>query len=142
MKAALDEAKKALKKGEIPIGAVLVKSDEIIARGHNSSITLNDSTAHAEIMALRRGGKVLGNYRLAGADLYVTVEPCVMCLGALIHARIKRLIFGAYDYRAGAAGSVFDFTRDKNLNHSLEVTAEVMESQCRALIRNFFKTKR
>jgi len=89
MKAALDEAKKALKKGEIPIGAVLVKSDEIIARGHNSSITLNDSTAHAEIMALRRGGKVLGNYRLAGADLYVTVEPCVMCLGALIHAALR-----------------------------------------------------
>jgi tRNA(adenine34) deaminase len=142
MKAALGEADKALKKGEVPIGAVLVKNGEIIARGHNSPITFNDPTAHAEIMALRQGGAVLENYRLTGSDLYVTVEPCIMCIGAMTHARIKRLIFGAYDHRVGAAGTVFDYTRDENLNHSIEVTSEVLEPQCRNLIQSFFKLKR
>ena len=142
MNTALFEAEKALEKGEVPIGAVLVKNGEIVARGHNCSITLNDPTAHAEIMALRQGGTFLGNYRLTGSELYVTVEPCIMCIGAMTHARIKRLIFGAYDHRTGAAGTVFDFTHDENLNHSIEVTSAVLEPQCRDLIQRFFKLKR
>ena len=142
MKAALEEAGKALQKDEVPVGAVLVKQGEIISNGHNSSIMLNDPSAHAEIIALRQAGKLLGNYRLADTELYVTVEPCIMCMGALLHARVKRLIFGAHDQRAGAAGSVFDFTCDDRLNHKLEVRAGVLEAECRNLMQLFFRKKR
>jgi tRNA(adenine34) deaminase len=142
MKAALEEAGKALQKEEVPVGAVLVKQGQIISNGHNSSIMLNDPSAHAEIIALRQGGKLLGNYRLADTELYVTVEPCIMCMGALLHARVKTLIFGAHDQRAGAAGSVCDFTCDDRLNHKLEVRAGVLEAECRNLMQLFFRKKR
>jgi tRNA(adenine34) deaminase len=142
MKSAIEEAKKALRKKEVPIGAVLVKDGKIIARGHNSSITLSDPSGHAEIITLRRGGKSLGNYRLTETDIYVTVEPCIMCMGALLHARVKRLIFGAYDYRAGAAGSLLDISSDERLNHKIEVTPFVLEVECRTLMQGFFRSKR
>ena len=142
MKAALEEAGKALENEEVPVGAVLVRGGEIISNGHNSSVMLHDPSAHAEIIALRQGGRALGNYRLADTELYVTVEPCIMCMGALLNARIKTLIFGAHDQRAGAAGSVFDFTCDERLNHKLEVRAGVLEAECRNLIQLFFREKR
>ena len=142
MRAALAEARKALEQGEVPAGAVLVRGDEVIARGHNSPISRNDPSAHAEIMALREGGRTQGNYRLSGTEMYVTLEPCIMCMGALVHARVERLIFGAYDPRTGAAGSVFDFSEDERLNHRIEVRAGVLEPECRELLQDFFKSKR
>jgi len=142
MGAALEEARKAHALQEVPVGAVLVLDHEIIARGHNSTIALHDPTAHAEIVALRRAGSKLGNYRLVGAELFVTVEPCIMCMGALIHARIKRLVFGTRDPRTGAAGSVFDLSHDKRLNHRVAVHAGVLETACRDMIQDFFRAKR
>ncbi len=142
MKAAIEEAEKAFAENEVPVGAVLVSQDEIIARGHNSSIMLNDPTAHAEIIALRLGGKALDNYRLTGAEIYVTIEPCIMCMGALLHARLKKLVFGAYDHKAGAAGSVYDLSCDERLNHRIEITPLVLEVECKQLIQDFFKSKR
>ena len=142
MRAALDEAREALEKGEISIGAVLVKDGAIICRTHNSPITLQDPTAHAEILALRRAGQRLNNYRLLDTELYVTLEPCVMCMGALVHARVKRLIFGARDPKAGAAGSVFNLASHDKLNHTIEVTPEVLAEECGDLLQKFFKDKR
>jgi tRNA(adenine34) deaminase len=142
MKAALKSAKKAWKNGEVPVGAVLVKNGEIISTGQNSPITSNDPTAHAEIIALREGGEKLKNYRLIDTTLYVTIEPCTMCMGAIIHARIKKLVFGAFDPRAGAAGSLFDFTVENKFNHKVEVKSGILESECRELIQAFFKQKR
>ena len=142
MKAALKAAKKARENGEVPVGAVLVKDDEIISTGQNSPITLNDPTAHAEIIALREGGEKLKNYRLIDTTLYVTMEPCTMCMGAIIHARIKKLVFGTFDPRAGAAGSLFDFTIENKFNHKVEVKSGILESECRELIQAFFKQKR
>ena len=142
MKAALKSAKKAWKNGEVPVGAVLVKDDEIISTGQNSPITLNDPTAHAEIIALREGGEKLKNYRLIDTILYVTIEPCTMCMGAIMHARVKKLVFGTFDPRAGAAGSLFDFTIENKFNHNVEVKSGILESECRELIQDFFKQKR
>ena len=142
MKAALNAAKKAWKNGEVPVGAVLVKDDEIISTGQNSPITLNDPTAHAEIIALREGGEKLKNYRLIDTILYVTIEPCTMCMGAIMHARVKKLVFGTFDPRAGAAGSLFDFTIENKFNHNVAVKSGILESECRELIQNFFKQKR
>jgi tRNA(adenine34) deaminase len=142
MKAALKAAKKAWENGEVPVGAVLVKDDEIISTGQNSPITSNDPTAHAEIIALREGGEKLKNYRLIDTTLYVTIEPCTMCMGAIIHARIKKLVFGAFDPRAGAAGSLFDFTVENKFNHKVEVKSGILESECRELVQDFFKQKR
>ena len=142
MKAALKAAKKAWKNGEVPVGAVLVKNDEIISTGQNSPITDNDPTAHAEIIALREGGNKLKNYRLIDTTLYVTIEPCTMCMGAIIHARVKKLVFGTLDPRAGAAGSLFDFTIENKFNHNVEVKSGILESECRELIQGFFKQKR
>ena len=142
MKAALKAAKKARENGEVPVGAVLVKDDEIISTGQNSPITSNDPTAHAEIIALREGGEKLKNYRLIDTTLYVTMEPCTMCMGAIIHARIKKLVFGTFDPRAGAAGSLFDFTIENKFNHNVEVKSGILESECRELIQDFFKQKR
>ena len=142
MKAALKAAKKAWENGEIPVGAVLVKDDEIISTGQNSPITLNDPTAHAEILALREGGEKLKNYRLIDTILYVTIEPCTMCMGAIMHARVKKLVFGTFDPRAGAAGSLFDFTIENKFNHNVEVKSGILESECRKLIQDFFKQKR
>jgi tRNA(adenine34) deaminase len=142
MRAAIEQARAALKQNEVPVGAIVVKDGEIISQAFNSPITLQDPTAHAEILALRNAGQRLNNYRLIDAELYVTIEPCIMCMGALIHARIKRLIFGTYDLKAGAAGSVFDLTRHARLNHTIEVTAAVLEQECRALIQHFFRERR
>jgi len=142
MAAALEEAEKALALGEVPVGAVVVKDRTIIARGCNSSITRNDPSAHAEIMALRLAGAAAGNYRLTGTELYVTIEPCIMCMGALMHARVRRLVYGAADPRAGAAGSVFDFSRDARLNHAVQVASGVLEEPCRRLMQDFFKGRR
>jgi tRNA(adenine34) deaminase len=142
MKAALKSAKKAWKNGEVPVGAVLVKNGEIISTGQNSPITSNDPTAHAEIIALREGSEKLKNYRLIDTTLYVTIEPCTMCMGAIIHARIKKLVFGAFDPRAGAAGSLFDFTVENKFNHKVEVKSGILESECRELVQDFFKQKR
>jgi tRNA(adenine34) deaminase len=142
MKAALKAAKKAWENGEVPVGAVLVKDDEIISTGQNSPITSNDPTAHAEIIALREGGEKLKNYRLIDTILYVTIEPCTMCMGAIMHARVKKLVFGTFDPRAGAAGSLFDFTIENKFNHNVEVKSGILESECRELIQDFFKQKR
>jgi len=142
MKAALKAAKKAWENREVPVGAVLVKDDEIISTGQNSPITLNDPTAHAEIIALREGGEKLKNYRLIDTILYVTIEPCTMCMGAIMHARVKKLVFGTFDPRAGAAGSLFDFTIENKFNHNVEVKSGILESECRELIQDFFKQKR
>ena len=142
MKAALKAAKKARENGEVPVGAVLVKDDEIISTGQNSPITLNDPTAHAEIIALREGGEKLKNYRLIDTILYVTIEPCTMCMGAIMHARVKKLVFGTFDPRAGAAGSLFDFTIENKFNHNVEVKSGILEPECRELIQDFFKQKR
>jgi tRNA(adenine34) deaminase len=142
MKSALKAAKKGWENGEVPVGAVLVKDDEIISTGQNSPITLNDPTAHAEIIALREGGEKLKNYRLIDTILYVTIEPCTMCMGAIMHARVKKLVFGTFDPKAGAAGSLFDFTIENKFNHNVEVKSGILESECRELIQDFFKQKR
>ena len=142
MRAAIEQARTALKQDEVPVGAIVVKDGEIISQAFNSPITLQDPTAHAEILALRNAGHRLNNYRLIDAEIYVTIEPCLMCMGALIHARIKRLIFGTYDLKAGAAGSVFDLTRHARLNHTIEVTSGVLEQECRELMQHFFRQRR
>jgi len=140
---ALEEAKKALKMGEVPVGAVLAGPDgEIIARDCNRSITLKDPTAHAEILTLRKGGKAYNNYRLNDATLVVTIEPCIMCMGAALNARIARLIFGTFDPRAGAAGSLYDMSVDKRLSHRIEVISGVREKECRDLLQGFFRRRR
>jgi tRNA(adenine34) deaminase len=142
MREAIDQALQARDAGEVPVGAVLVQSGRVVGRGSNCPIGRNDPTAHAEIMALRAGGQELGNYRLVDTDLYVTLEPCIMCMGAIIHARVRRVIYGAPDPRVGAAGTVFDFTADDRLNHRVEVKAGVLEDMCRKLMQDFFKDRR
>jgi len=128
--------------GEVPVGAVLVKDDSLIAEGRNSPIKDNDPTAHAEIAALRRGAKILNNYRLPGTTLYVTLEPCIMCMGAIIHARIERLVIGATDPKSGAAFSVYNIGNDNLLNHSIVINKGICENECRELLKRFFKSRR
>ena len=140
---ALQLAAKAEEQGEVPVGALIVIDDDVIAEGYNNPITTHDPTSHAEIDAIRVAGESLKNYRLCGATLYVTLEPCVMCAGAIIHARIDRLVYGANDPKAGAAGSIFDLLPpDHRFNHKLEVTPGVMAEQCSAQLSNFFKRRR
>jgi tRNA(adenine34) deaminase len=140
---ALYQARLSLGAGEVPVGAVLVGADgQILAHAHNFPISLNDPTAHAEILALRQAAEILGNYRLPGTTLYVTMEPCLMCTGALIYARIKRLVFGAPDPKAGACVSLYNIPGDTRLNHRLEVTGGVREAECRELVQQFFQEKR
>ncbi len=140
---ALQLAAKAEEQGEVPVGALIVIDDEVIAEGYNNPIMTHDPTSHAEIDAIRAAGESLKNYRLCGATLYVTLEPCVMCAGAIIHARIDRLVYGANDPKAGAAGSIFDLLPpDHRFNHKLEVTPGVMAEQCSAQLSNFFKRRR
>ena len=140
---ALQEARRSLDAGEVPVGAVLVAEDgAILAHAHNFPISLKDPTAHAEILALRQAAEILGNYRLPGTTLYVTMEPCLMCTGALIYARIKRLVFGAPDPKAGACISLYRIPEDARLNHRLEVTGGVLEAECRELVQQFFREKR
>ena len=143
MQAALDLAREAGRKNEVPIGAVIVApSGDIIGRGHNAPISLKDPTAHAELLAIRDASQRLGNYRLLNTTMYVTIEPCPMCAGALIHARIKNLVFGAYDPKGGACGSLYNLVHDIRLNHRLEVTGGVLADEARNLIQSFFKTRR
>jgi tRNA(adenine34) deaminase len=143
MEVALTEAQRARKKGEVPIGAVLVAENlQILAAEHNRTITLNDPTAHAEILALRSAAAKIGNYRLLNTSLYVTVEPCPMCMGAAIHARVSRVIFGTRDPKWGAAGSLYNFAADQRFNHQLEVIEGVCKSDCKSLVQEFFRQKR
>ncbi len=142
MRMALDEAKQALKEGEIPIGAILVFEGEVLARAHNMPISLNDPTAHAEIMVLREAALKKKNYRLPKTSLYVTVEPCLMCTGALVHARVEKLIFGAFDHKAGACGSVYNIPSSPEILHKMTVISGVLEKECREILQGFFKTKR
>ena len=142
MKIAIQEAKKAVNEGEVPVGAILVKNGMIIAKAHNRPITKNDATAHAEILAIRKAGKKEKNYRLVGTTLYVTLEPCLMCLGALINARIERIVFGAKNTKNGFCGSLVDLTNDSQFNHRAIVTGGVLEKQCQEILRSFFKLRR
>ena len=142
MKEALKQAAIALEKGEVPVGAVVVFENRIIARAHNQMEMLHDPTAHAEIGAIREACIRCGNYRLAGTILYVTLEPCAMCLGALLQARVRRLVFGARDPKAGAAGSVVDLTNVAVFNHHLEVVSGVRAAECAALLQRFFAARR
>lgn len=142
MRAALDCAREADANGEVPVGAVVSVGNEVIGRGFNRSITDCDPTAHAEIVALRDASKALGNYRLGNATLYVTLEPCAMCVGAIVQARIARLVFGAYDPKAGAAGSVIDLTDSEAFNHRFEVNGGLLADESGALLSAFFRGKR
>ena len=142
MRMALDQAAAAQAQGEVPVGAVLVRNDEVIATGANHPIASHDPTAHAEIVALRAGGQALGSYRLTDATLYVTLEPCVMCASAIVHARVRRLVFGAWDPRAGAAGSIVDVFALDGLNHRVDVFGGVLMQECSAQLTRFFDGKR
>lgn len=142
MQRALELAQKAQSLGEVPVGAVLVKDDQIIGEGYNAPIGQHDPTAHAEIMALRDAAQRLGNYRLLNTTLYVTIEPCVMCAGALVHARINEVIFGATEPRTGGAGSVFNVLQSDQLNHQVNVRGGVLADECALLLQQFFKQRR
>ena len=142
MRMALAQAAAARAQGEVPVGAVLVRNDEVIATGANHPIASHDPTAHAEIVALRAGGRALGSYRLTDTTLYVTLEPCVMCASAIVHARVRRLVFGAWDPRAGAAGSIVDVFALDGLNHRVDVFGGVLMEECSAQLTQFFEDKR
>ncbi|MDJ0699077.1 MAG: tRNA adenosine(34) deaminase TadA [Woeseiaceae bacterium] len=142
MRAALAEAQRAREIGEVPVGAVVTSGGKIIGTGHNRSSVEKDPSAHAEIVALRAAGRQLGNHRLSSATLYVTLEPCAMCIGAIVQARIQRLVFGAYDDKAGAAGSVIDLSDSPAFNHRFEVNGGVLAEECGVLLSDFFGAKR
>ena len=142
MREALRIAEKAFKAGEVPVGAVVVRADKIIARAYNQVEMLKDATAHAEMLALTQAEAAVGDWRLVDCDLYVTKEPCPMCAGAIVHTRIRRVIFGCADVRAGAAGTVMNLLQNPALNHTCEITSGVLESECAQLLQTFFKTKR
>jgi len=142
MGAALALARTAAERGEVPVGAVVVRDGAIIGRGGNAPIAASDPTAHAEIAALREAGRALGNYRLPGCELYVTIEPCAMCAGAIIHARIARVVFGARDPKTGACGSVIDLFAEPRLNHHAQVVDGVRADECAALLSQFFAARR
>jgi tRNA(adenine34) deaminase len=142
MREALMLARQAEAAGEVPVGAVLVKDGALVGSGWNQPIGAHDPTAHAEIMAMRSGARALGNYRLTGTTLYVTLEPCAMCAGALVHARVVRLVYGAADPKTGAAGSIFDLVRSDKLNHRLEVMGGVLAEECGVLLKDFFAKRR
>lgn len=142
MQRALALAKQAAEQGEVPVGAVLVKGDEIVAEGFNQPIALHDPSAHAEMQVLRKGGEALENYRLIDTSLYVTLEPCLMCVGAIVHARVKRLVFGAFDPKSGACGTAFDVLKESSLNHRLDVEGGVLVDKCGALLKGFFAKRR
>jgi tRNA(adenine34) deaminase len=142
MRLALDLAAQAAAAGEVPVGAVVVQSGIVVGRGYNQPISGTDPSAHAEIMALRDAGRTLGNYRLPGCDLYVTLEPCVMCSGAIMHARIRRVVFAAGDPKTGACGSVIDLFAEPRLNHHAAVTGGVMAEEAVALLQKFFAERR
>ena len=142
MSLALDQARKAEEEGEVPVGAILVKDGLLIARAHNKPISTNDATAHAEIQLLRAAGKKLKNYRLTGTSLYVTLEPCAMCLGAIMHARVEHVVFGAYDPKTGVCGSSENLMDAKCFNHKITLTSGVLESESKQALKNFFNSRR
>ena len=139
---ALEEAQKAFEKGEVPVGAVIVKGEDIIGRGYNLVESIKDPTAHAEILAIRQAAETLGGWRLSGCDLYVTVEPCAMCAGAIVLSRISRLFIGTPDPKAGACFSVNNLITDSRLNHQVELSTGILEEECRQLMRQFFRQLR
>jgi tRNA(adenine34) deaminase len=142
MQIAIQEAVKAEQMGEVPVGAILVKDGFLIAKAHNQPISKNDPTAHAEIQLLRTAGSTLKNYRLTGTSLYVTLEPCAMCLGAIMHARVDRLIFGAYDPKTGVCGSSENFMEASCFNHKITIASGVLENESKQLLKNFFNSRR
>ena len=142
MQSALEEAQKAGEEGEVPIGAVLVSEGQVVARGHNRTIGLNDPTGHAEILTLRSGAAAAGNYRLPRSTLYVTLEPCVMCAGAVIQARVGRLVYGADDPKSGGVRSLYSILSDERLNHRVEARGGVLMEECGEILRRFFKERR
>jgi len=142
MQMALEQARLGAEAGEVPVGAVVVSDGQIVGRGQNRNLRDNDPSAHAEIVALREAGARLANHRLGGCVLYATIEPCAMCAGAMVHARIARLVFGASDPKSGAAGSVLEVINHPSLNHIMEVTSGVLEDECSDLLKSFFAEKR
>lgn len=142
MREALKEAEKALKKTEVPVGAVMVLDGKIIGRGHNLKETSASPIAHAEIIAIKKASAKLGAWRLLNSTIYATLEPCLMCMGALIQARVERLVFGSFDPKAGACGSLYDVSNDKRLNHRIKVTTDVMAEECEKILKDFFKDLR
>jgi tRNA(adenine34) deaminase len=142
MEMAVEEAKRAGQQGEVPVGAILVKGDRVIARDHNRCIELNDPTAHAEVLVLRKAGRVLRNYRLKDTVMYVTAEPCPMCASAMVHGRISRLVFGTPEPKFGAVESRFRLLNDNGLNHKVKVDRGVLEKECADILRRFFRDRR
>jgi len=142
MREALREARRGYREGEVPVGAIVVQEGKVIARAHNRPVRLSDPSAHAEILALRRAGRKLGNYRLPGCTLYVTIEPCAMCVGAIIQARIQRLVVGAMDPKAGACGSVLAVLNNRKLNHQVVLSSGILQAECAAILREFFRERR
>ena len=142
MKESIKQALKALEEDEVPIGVVIVYQDKIIGKAYNQREKLRDPTAHAEMIALTQAASFLDNWRLKNTTIYVTIEPCIMCAGALVNARVKRLVYGAKDPKAGGCGSIFNIVNDSRLNHQVEVTSGVLKKDCRLLLKEFFKKKR
>jgi tRNA(adenine34) deaminase len=142
MQIAIREANLAKNKGEVPVGAIIIQNNRIIAKAHNSPISKNDPTAHAEVLAIRNASKKLQNYRLPGTTLYVTLEPCAMCLGAVIHARINRIVFGTSDPKSGVCGSTANLTSEAFFNHKIIVNGGILEQDCKKILQSFFKLRR
>jgi tRNA(adenine34) deaminase len=142
MQRAIELAREAEQRGEVPVGAVLVKDNQVVGEGYNAPIATHDPSAHAEIQAIRAAASALGNYRLLNTTLYVTVEPCVMCAGAIVHARIGELVYGASEPRSGAAGSVFNLLQSDTLNHQVTIRSGVLKEECASLLKNFFQQRR
>ncbi|HNT57095.1 MAG TPA: tRNA adenosine(34) deaminase TadA, partial [Syntrophales bacterium] len=139
---AIEEALRAEESGEVPVGAVLVLGEEVLARAHNRTVCLNDPTAHAEVLAIRRAARIRKNYRLPGTTLYVTLEPCILCAGAVLQARIDRLVYGARDPKGGAVESLYRLLEDSRLNHEVRLTGGVLERECGEILSGFFRKKR
>jgi tRNA(adenine34) deaminase len=142
MALAIEEALRASHEGEVPVGAVLVSEGEVVARNHNRSVSFNDPTAHAEILVLREGASLLGNYRLTGCELYVTIEPCPMCAGAIVHSRLRRLIFGVRDAKGGGVRSLYRLLDDQRMNHQVSVTEGILVERCQEVMQAFFNARR
>ena len=142
MALAIKQAEKAEALGEVPVGAVLVKDDIMVAKAHNQPISKHDASAHAEIELLRLAGRVMQNYRLTGTTLYVTLEPCAMCLGAMMHARVSRLVFAAYDPKTGVCGSRVDLSNEDCFNHEIQINGGILEAEAKQLLQDFFKSRR
>ncbi len=142
MALAIEQAKQAQEVGEVPVGAILIQNNQLIVSAHNQPISNNDPTAHAEIQLLRAAGKQLNNYRLSNTTLYTTLEPCAMCLGAIVHARVSRIVFGAYDQKSGVCGSCIDLPNSQCFNHSISIQGGILADQCKELLQQFFKSRR